>query len=264
MVEKEEGRSFKREGFLGNIKRYYYLYIILIVLIIFVLFYFFLSTQFKVGDIVYSKNIPSNIGRIESASLLKTNYIVAWNDGGISEEKAQDIGRIEDLNIDEVNNSINSTVGNKFSPWVYGSKTDYNFTDYTIERVSGNEQVIGIFYSGFSLGVNLTEKNCIPKLRCGIWGDCRLEYNVLDLSLGNIGSGIQYRKCNDENHCLPGIIDSRQCSLHENITVRKSIVCNKEKFELVNSAGIVVARITNQNKSKYMDVQLDLIPGVSC
>jgi hypothetical protein len=254
----------KKEGVwkMNSSERYllYSLVAILIIVVIIIGVYVYLSSQFSSGDIVFLKGEVSKIGVVRALSLFQLGYVISWNDGTITVESGFNIEKINKLNPADYkpgNYTKNTTTPVDFNP--SGSKSDLtNFSDYAIQKDS-DENVVGIFYRGFLDKPLLTQKYCSPNFSCGPWGECKLDYNLASLSLGGDARGIQYNVCFDNNACLPNIVDSRSCSLGENVTVVKKIICGREKIEILDASGTVLANLDLGNTDNFVDVNIQLI-----
>ena len=189
-------------------------------------------------------------------------YIVVWSDGSVSGEKKGDIDKISKLDSSKINNTVSNKSDSGYSSSFKSWNNNESFGDYIYQSSGG--VISGILYRGFDLNFQLGDRvDCQPNFMCGEWSACFLDYGV-DSLINNSFSGIQYKSCMDNNVCLPNLIDSRACSIKENITALKKYVCGYEQIELVDSAGTVVARLNTQNRKKFVDVSLNLLGDYNC
>jgi len=244
----------------SHFKSYYYFYIALLVLLVLLFIYIHLSSQFKVGEVVYSKNDPSKIGIVKAFSITKMSYAVNWINGEVSEEKASDLDYIYNLDIERINKTDNPSTDsiNYGDVHNFGDKEN-NFNNYVYEA-TGSGKITGIFYK--NLGLRINERNCQYNFVCEDWSECQINYDISSLSAESEFSGIQYKLCVDQNKCFPSIIDSRSCYLKENITAVKKIVCGKEQIELLSAEGQLLARLSSGRN--FTDVTINLAGGENC
>lgn len=261
MVKKEE----VYEGFFSNQFVKISLVVILALILVLIGVYFYLSLQFKAGDIVFLKSEVNTLGVVKAFSFNQFGFVVAWNDGSLTTESFSAIEKISKLNLADINKSSNVSGSNNnpdFSDYnSKGTRTDLNdFSDYTYQSYGG-ENTAGIFYRGFLLDVMLNNNSCTPDFYCGTWSKCSLDYGLNPLSEGDLTRGVQYHVCVDNNECLPQFVDSRSCSLAENITVIKKIVCGREKIILVDAKGIILSSLDRGVRDNFVNVDVRLVPS---
>lgn len=273
MVKKRGQNLINRNSILDNLSRYWFVYLSLIVIFLFILFYFYFMMEFKIGDIVYKKSNVDMIGVIRAVSFSQMGYLIFWNDGSYGLESSKTIGKISDLPNQNKTLSINKTQLNlsskeytpKTNPISYYNLTfkESDFQDYVIEKNTG-QKIFGIFYKGTSLGVNLPNAtSCNPEFMCGDWGECTVDYELLNLINSDLPAGIQFRYCEDSNKCLPSIVDSRKCAIGENLSVKR-INCGGQEIILINDNGNVVARIGGFFNVSKLNVDINLIEEKEC
>jgi len=105
--------------------------------------------------------------------------------------------------------------------------------------------------------------DCDSDFECGEWSECDLDYNIFNLISEKDVKGIQTRTCKDKNKCVQDYIDSKLCSLKEEIVVEKTLWCNQEYIDIKSISGNVIARL-RKTEGDYLNVNLNLIGEGYC
>lgn len=272
-MEEKRGQHFKikkKSNFLTNLIKYWYLALSLIIIGIILILYLFLIFHFQIGDVVYKINNPEKIGVIRAISFLNLGYTIFWRDDTYSSESFISLENIDSIPEDRLNNSnySNESIQENYNKTSQAYNDFYNadkpadsFQDYIVESSSG-EKTSSVFYKGTSLGVSLADRvDCNSNFLCGEWSECKIDYGVFDLISEELPYGVQYKYCEDKNGCLPFVVDSRPCSLGENLVVKR-INCNGQQIIFVNFKGKVVAKLLEMNNK--VGVNINLIEEGEC
>jgi len=108
------------------------------------------------------------------------------------------------------------------------------------------------------------DDDCKSDFVCGEWEECKGEYNIYDIILGRPVIGTKTRLCIDENECLANFIESRECSLREQVEVKRKKWCGDDYIEVIDITGRTIARLKRQEGEAYLGVSLNLIGGGYC
>jgi hypothetical protein len=103
----------------------------------------------------------------------------------------------------------------------------------------------------------LRGSRCIPDYICGTWGVCEAEYNLQELFLNGQTSGKTTRTCVDKNNCALGFAETKDCSIKEAVSVRNKNWCNQNYTEVLNGAGVVIARLKKSINGESVNVDIN-------
>ncbi len=101
--------------------------------------------------------------------------------------------------------------------------------------------------------------NCVKSFICGEWGECKVSYALSDLITGGQLSGERKRTCTDKNNCLVNFEQKENCTLKEEVEVRKKLWCGQEYTEIVSkTTSKVIARIKVLPNGKAANINFNV------
>lgn len=202
----------------------------------------YLFLQFKTGDFVYKKDVKM-IGQIKGISL-PFNYIVQWQNGELTEESLFSIGKLselDELSDIEIENILEKDNGqyNYYPGRVEGDA--FVFEDSALTETATDEEdatktieTTEMLVPGrgkWNVILKLRD-DCEPRVICGEWSKCEVDYDLDMLIAEEMSSGIQYRRCKDYSDCVSDFIDSKRCEVKVPIEIKKVIIEGEEYVEI--------------------------------
>ena len=255
--------KIKREVHLDKLT--WVLIILGIIALLFTAYYSFLLISYDVGDYIYNKN-TLEVGSVQGIDVFKLGYLIKWGSGNYSSASVWSIDSVSNIDTSDVSdlprNISNATsvsgVGSKFTP-------EDNFNDYIVSSENDNSSATTLLYFSDSGQFNYTGKtSCSSDFSCSDWGICHLDYNLNIILQNKPLTGKSYRFCKDNNQCLPNIIDSKSCEDKINITTQLTRWCGQDYLEIIDDSGTVLARLSNQDQTDYLDVNLNILDNGYC
>ena len=111
-------------------------------------------------------------------------------------------------------------------------------------------------------------ETCSPKIECGAWTGCELDYSFGDLTGGVIGDlgGKRSRVCRDRNSCIEPTKEVEKCALDVDIYTRRISKCGEDYIGIYNKLdGSLVAKLEEGTVSKpRLDIYLDVAESEYC
>jgi hypothetical protein len=102
---------------------------------------------------------------------------------------------------------------------------------------------------------------CRPDITCGNWGDCEVDYGLLDLVGEEIGgiTGSRSRVCIDKSGCVESRKEVESCSIGVDIYVRKFRKCGEDFVGIYNRlTNKLIARVKEGDGGEpFMDIYFD-------
>lgn len=102
---------------------------------------------------------------------------------------------------------------------------------------------------------------CRPDINCGDWGDCEVDYGLLDLVGEEIGgiAGSRSRLCIDKSGCVESRKEVKSCSVGVDIYIRKFRKCGEDFVGIYNRlTEKLIARIKEGDEDEpFMDIYFD-------
>jgi hypothetical protein len=102
---------------------------------------------------------------------------------------------------------------------------------------------------------------CTPKISCGEWSSCEVDYDFMDLLDGGLNKlrGTRSRICEDNNLCNDPVLETQVCSTSVDIYTRKFSQCGSEFVGVYNRlTNELLARIEKGDEEKpFLNVHLD-------
>jgi len=105
-----------------------------------------------------------------------------------------------------------------------------------------------------------TQEVCRPDVFCEGWGECVVDYGLLDLVGKDIGrlNGVRSRVCSDRSGCVEARKEEENCSIGVDIYVKKFSKCGEDFIGIYNSLNDnLIARIKEGDDEPYMDIYFD-------
>jgi len=251
MGKKEENINYNSNFYIKII-----LTMLVLILIILTTYKFYFYSDLGIGDLVYKKDSGLEIGKIEGIGILKTSFLINWQDDSYTTETYRNIESINKINSYKINNSLNQEL----------IVSETNFSDYDLVKSSnsinsGNS--ILLYEKSFSKLIYNNPSSCKPNFECTSWGECQIDYNLNSLIFNEELTGIQYKYCKDLNKCFPDIMDSKVCTVTSNVDVEVINFCN-EKTILLKQEGKILSVLTNKNKNDYININLNFNDELNC
>ncbi len=223
--------------------------VLLVALLIFSLVFLYLYSSFNVGDFVYKKNAQI-LGEIKNTSLT-LNPMVKWQDGRYSRESIFSIGKVDDLELESIQDMLELNNQGGFSLYSWSSGGTALNEETPIKKLQDLKDYT----------VQIKEEDCIPSFICEEWSECRVGYNVSSMSLGKVTSGTKTRLCRDYSGCMSDFVYSESCGIRSPVSLEKTSIEEGEYLELYDVDNNIVARITKRFIEGLERLDIEIVTG---
>ncbi len=213
-----------------TIHKSFILSVFLTCLLIFCVVFLYFYSSYNVGDFVYKKDARI-IGEVKNTSAT-LNHIIQWQDGTYSKEFIFSIGKVKELEDDDVENMLETNNKQDFSLYSWSPQGLALSDKVPIKKVEDlKEYTIKI------------EEDCHPSFICGPWSECKVDYGLQEISGDGMTYGTATRFCRDTTGCMSDFIYSDRCVLEEQVMLYKTITPQENYFEVYDLNSNLVARI---------------------
>jgi len=208
--------------------------IFLITLLILSGVFLYFYSSFDVGDFVYKKN-ANIIGEVKNTSAT-LNPLIQWQDGRYSREFIFSIGKVENLRLEDIQETLELNNQKGFSLYSWSSGGTALNEETPIKKLQDLKDYT----------VQIKEEDCIPSFICEEWSECKVDYNLSSMSLRKVTYGTRNRFCKDYSGCMSDFVYSESCEIKSPVSIEKTSIEEGEYFELYDINNNVVARITKR------------------
>lgn len=102
---------------------------------------------------------------------------------------------------------------------------------------------------------------CVPDITCGVWTECAVDYNFLDLVGGVISEldGLKSRVCRDQNQCGIDINEVRSCSIGVDVYTKRIDKCGSSYIGVYDRLDnrLIASVEEGTDDNPYLNINLD-------
>jgi|GEM_PF-1085544 len=204
--------------------------VFLTVVLIFCIGFLYIYSSYRVGDFIYKKD-GKIIGEIKNSSLTFTP-VIQWQDGTYTKESVFSIGKVKDLEKEEIEKMLE-----------YDNTQQFSLYSWSPLGVASLKTPIRNVEELKEYTVNL-EEDCNPLFVCGPWSECKVNYDLYDSS--GLTYGTKYKSCKDSSGCMADFIYEERCQIKEEVLITEEITPDEENVEIYNTDNKIVAKITKR------------------
>lgn len=199
----------------------------LILCMVFLYFY----SSYRIGEFVYKKD-GKIVGEIKNSSLTLTP-LVQWQDGTRTKESVFGIGKVKDLEKEEIEKMLE-----------YENAQEFSLYSWSPSGVASLKTPIRSIEELKNYTVNLNE-DCNPSFICGPWSVCEVDYNLYSASESST-YGTKYRYCKDYSGCMANFVYAERCGVRSDVLITEEITPDEESVEIYNMNNEMVAKVTRR------------------
>jgi len=230
------------------------LYQVIIVLILLFGILFYVYPKYQKGDFIFDEG-KNMIGEIKDESL--TEYVIRWQDGTFSKESRFRVESIRYLDEEGIMDILkeNNEDGLSFYSWNEEG-------EILTQESAPKEEFPGIFSLSAdeleNFTIKLGEKKCGPKLICGAWNECDIEYTLNNAKDVSSIQTLQTRYCRDSRSCVADFIQTRKCEKVEPIRVERRTENNIVYIDLYNSDNRLAFQLREEEYEQIKKLYIEL------